>query len=345
MAAARSSKSAIERLREVRDWGMVCIVTHYGPFSVGAADIERIRSADFSRFVNRLLETEVAAGGMAGTALESTYRDNTPDGGVDAALRRATETAWIPAGDSAWQFKAGDLPPAKCKEELADAAYALDILRAGGKYRLVLGDTVTSAKIANRRTALREKAQELKIALVDDSIEVIGADGLARWVEQYPALAVSSCLGGTGYVGQTFDEWSRSRRHRGQWTTSDSRQRAIDGIRQVLGATSQRDIHIDGVSGLGKTRLVLEALRGHAFEPLTVYASAADDFQSPSLAQLQAQGRIAVVIVDECDARRHEVYASVLTQDTSLRLVTMGESTGGSTRSAMVGSRVSRMTP
>ena len=247
------------------------------------------------------------------------------------------ETAWIPAGDSAWQFKAGDLPPAKCKEELADAAYALDILRAGGKYRLVLGDTLTSAKIANRRTALREKAQELRIALADDSIEVIGADGLARWVEQYPALAVSPFLGGTGYVGQTYEEWSRSRRHQGEWTPSDSRQRAIEGIRQVLESESQRDIHIDGVSGLGKTRLVLEALRGHAFEPLTVYAPAADDFQSPTLAQLQAQGRTAVVVVDECDARRHEVYASVLTQDTSLRLVTMGEPTGSSTRSAMVG--------
>lgn len=312
-------------------------MTLFGPFSVGADDIERIRSADFSQFVNRLLEAEVAAGGMAGTALESTYRDNTADGGVDAALRQATKTTWIPAGESAWQFKAGDLPPAKCKEELEGASYALGILRAGGKYRLVLGDSMTSAKIANRRNALREKANELGISLEPDSIEVIGADGLARWVEQYPALAVSPLLGGAGFVGQTFEEWSRSRRHQGEWITSESRQNAIDGIRQVLEGDSQRDIHIDGVSGLGKTRLVLEALRGHALEPLTVYAPAADDFQSPTLALLQAQGRTAVVVVDECDARRHEVYASVLAQDTSLRLVTMGEPTGNSTRSAMVG--------
>ncbi|RYF52419.1 MAG: hypothetical protein EOO27_28590, partial [Comamonadaceae bacterium] len=274
---------------------------------------------------------------MAGTALESTYRDNTPDGGVDAALRRASQTAWIPAGDSAWQFKAGDLPPGKCKEELEGASYAQEILRAGGKYRLVLGDTMTSAKIANRRTALREKAFELGITLETDSIDVIGADGLARWVEQYPALAVSPFLGGTGYVGQTFEAWSRSRRHQGPWTSSDSRQSAIDGIKKVLEGESQRDVHIDGVSGLGKTRLVLEALRGHAFEALTVYAPSADDFQAATLAQLQDQDRTAVVVVDECDARRHEVYASVLTHDTSLRLVTMGEPTGNSTRSPMVG--------
>lgn len=315
---------------------MVVTVTHYGPFSVGGADIERIRSADFSQFVNRLLEAEVAAGGMAGTALESTYRDNTPDGGVDAALRQATETVWVPAGDSAWQFKAGDLPPAKCKKELEDATYALEILRAGGKYRLVLGATMTSAKTSSRRTALRDKARELGIALVDDSVEVIGADGLARWVEQYPALAVSPLWGGTGHVGQTFDEWSRSGPHQGEWTLSESRQHAIDGIRQILEGESQRDIHIDGASGLGKTRLVMEALRGHAFEPLCLYAPAADDFHVPTLSQLQAQGRTAVVVVDECDIRRHEVYGSVLTQGTSLRLVTIGEPTGSSTRSAIV---------
>ena len=312
-------------------------MTIFGPFSVGADDIVRIRSADFSWFVNRLLEAEVAAGGMAGTALETTFRDNTADGGVDAALRQATETVWIPAGESAWQFKAGDLPPAKCKDELGGATHALEILRAGGKYRLVLGDSMTSAKITNRRSALREKANELGITLAADAIEVIGADGLARWVEQYPALAVSPLLGGAGYVGQTFEAWSRSRRHQGEWTTSESRQNAIDGIRQVLEGDSQRDIHVDGVSGLGKTRLVLETLRGHALEPLTIYAPAADDFRSPTLAHLQAQGRTAVVVIDECDAGRHEVYASVLTQDTSLRLVTMGEPSGKSTRSAMVG--------
>jgi hypothetical protein len=196
---------------------------------------------------------------------------------------------------------------------------------------------MTSAKLANRRSALREKANELGITLSADTIEVIGADGLARWVEQYPALAVSPLLGGPGYMGQTFEEWSRSRRHQGEWTTSESRQNAIAAIRQVLESDSQRDIHIDGVSGLGKTRLVLETLRGHALEPLAIYAPAADDFQAPTLALLQAQGRTAVVVIDDCDAGRHEVYASVLAQETSLRLVTMGEPAGKSTRSAMVG--------
>jgi hypothetical protein len=316
---------------------MVVTVTHYGPFSVRGSDIDRIRSADFSQFVNLLLEAEVAAGGMVGTALESTYRDNTPDGGVDAALRRATGSAWIPAGDSAWQFKAGDLPPAKCKKELEGAAYALDILRGGGKYRLVLGDSITSAQTTNRRAALRDMAQGMGIALVDDSIEVIGADALARWVQQFPALAVAPFLGGLGYVGQTFGEWSSSGRHQGEWTPSESRQRAIDGIRHVVESDSQRDVHVDGVSGLGKTRLVMEALRGHAFEPLCLYAPAADQFQASTLAYLQAQERAAVVVVDSCDVRTHEVYASVLTKDTSLRLVTMGEPTGSSTRSAMIG--------
>ncbi|BCT76430.1 hypothetical protein SCMU_22720 [Sinomonas cyclohexanicum] len=308
----------------------------FGPFSVSAAQISGLGAANFGQFVGRLLATEAAAHGMAGTALETTYLENVGDGGVDAGLRHAQATPWIPAGDSAWQFKAGDLAPGKCKAEIINASKAIEVLRAGGQYRLVLGKSLTTAKIDSRHKKLIEGAAELGIDSAATRIEVVTADGLARWSEQYPALAVSPVLHGTGAIGQTFDEWSQSNRHTTLWVSSPDRDAQIAAIRDVLSTGTQPDLHLDGVSGLGKTRLVLEALRGQPYEVVVVYASAADSFPVPILNQLQSQKRTAVVVVDECDRKQHEIYASIIHSGSTIRLLTIGEPGGNTTRTPMI---------
>ncbi|GAA3310881.1 hypothetical protein [Arthrobacter ramosus] len=308
----------------------------FGPFSVAPEQISGLGGANFGQFVSRLIATEAAAHGMRGTVLETTYLENIGDGGVDAGLRHAAGTSWIPAGDSAWQFKAGDLAPGRCKTELRGAARALEILQGGGQYRLVLGASLTSTKIDKRRNALIETAVELGIAGADKVIDVVTADGLARWAEQYPALAVSPVLRGIGHIGHTVDEWSRSKLHATSWVTSTSRETQIDAIRQVISGNEQLDLHVDGESGLGKTRLVLEALRGQPYEAIVIYAPAADEFPVAVLGHLQAQERSAVVVVDECDRKQHEVYSSVLHAGSAIRLLTIGEPGGNSTRSPMI---------
>ncbi|WP_294180657.1 hypothetical protein [uncultured Schumannella sp.] len=308
----------------------------FGPFSVEPAQVAALGGANFGQFVSRLLATEVAAHGMAGETLETTYLENVGDGGVDAGVRHAIPTRWIPAGESAWQFKAGDLTPAKCKAELKGATWAAEILRNGGKYRLVLGASLTSAKLAARRAKLIEAATELGIADPESKIEIVAADRLAGWIEEYPALAVSPLLRGTGVIGQTLDEWSRSNRHATSWVSSDDRDNKIEAIRNLVSGSDPLDLHLDGVSGLGKTRLVLEALRGQDCEPLVVYSLAADSFPVTVLSQLQSQGRTAIVVVDECDGKQHEIYASALATGSSIRLITVGEPGGIATRTPMI---------
>lgn len=88
-----------------------------GPFAVAPEQVARLGAA-FATFINHLLAVEVAAAGLAGTSLTTTYKENVGDGGVDAGLDCETATSWLPTGASAWQFKAGDLGPAACKNEL-----------------------------------------------------------------------------------------------------------------------------------------------------------------------------------------------------------------------------------
>ena len=83
----------------------------FGPFSVDPAQVVGLGGALFQNLVSRLLAAEVARAGMAGSDLHTSYQANVGDQGVDAGVYAAIKTEWIPAGDSAWQFKAGDLSP------------------------------------------------------------------------------------------------------------------------------------------------------------------------------------------------------------------------------------------
>lgn len=297
------------------------------PFAVAPEQIARLGDS-FTPFINQLLDIETAAAGMGGVTLNTTYRVNLADGGVDAGIRRAVETRWLPAGDSAWQFKAGDLAPQKCADELKDATEALDVLRDGGRYRLVIGAGLTDQKIKNRRLKLIAQAEEtlsIKIDPDGDVIEVLDANSLARWAQEYPYLAVSPMLGGIDTVALNYESWAKSNRHDSIWVPSESREELKQQIAEFIGGDRQVDLRIEGVSGLGKSRGVLEAIRGTEYEPLVLYVRAADDLAPNLIPRLLNQDRIGIVVVDDCGGKRHEALASQLPSGSRLRLITIGE--------------------
>ncbi|WP_286932958.1 hypothetical protein [Microbacterium sp.] len=305
-----------------------------GPFSVDPQQVEGLEGSPFADLVGRLLEAELASAGLAGTALTQTYRTNAPDGGVDAGLDSDLATVWVPLGQSAWQFKAGDLAPAACKTELLGATAALEVLKNGGSYRLALGRSLTPAKIAKRKAALEDAARSVGITVDAGTIEVLNADHLARWAEVYPAVAISPLIRGIGIIGQTFDEWSASVSHKTTWVASEARDKQIESLQEAIQSGDESGVHVEGVSGLGKTRLVMEALRGQPNQGLVIYVPSEDQFTPAVLSQLQTQGRSAVIIIDECDAKRHDIFAAMLQTGTKIRLVTVSEPSQRAARAA-----------
>jgi hypothetical protein len=286
--------------------------------------------------VNELLRVESAAANLDGGQLTTTYRDNIGDKGVDAGLRRAVATRYIPSGDSAWQFKAGDLPPSKCKNELRGASAALDVVRAGGTYRLVLGADLTDTQVRNRRVALEEEAAELGIDVQFGMFQILNGSDLAAWTEEHPALAVSPLLHGIDNVAHPFAEWSASNRLTGPWVDAPSRDSITEAVREFVTGSNMVDLHIEGVSGIGKTRAVLEAIRGQDFEPLVAHVYAADVLPPTLIHQLQTKARHTILVVDECDAKRHETLAHQLPAGSPVKLITIGEPTGYRPRVAPV---------
>jgi hypothetical protein len=296
----------------------------FGPFSVDPGQVVGLGGAVFQELINRLLTDEVTAGGFSQVNLRTSYQANVGDRGVDALIESAEETSWVPAGDSAWQFKAGDLGPEGCAAELAGATFAHEILRRGGKYRLVLGKGMEAHLIDERERRLREKASELGFDVSNDNFKVIDGNQLARWIEQYPGLAMSSVIRASGSYAVGFDRWVRKQSNRIIWVPSRERDEVRTQILDLLNSSGPMDLRIEGPSGIGKTRAVLEALRGAQHESLVLYVGDANDLDSSVIDHLIIKKRSVVLVVDECTRKRHKVFAENLEVGAGVRLVTIG---------------------
>jgi len=219
---------------------------------------------------------------------------------------------------------------------LRGASAALAVLAGGGSYRLVLGKSLTPEQMTDRREALEAVIRDLGIPDRPGQVEVLNGDSLARWAEEFPALASSPVIRGVNVIGQTFDEWSNSAMHRAGWIGSGVRDQEILDLRGEIEAGDDLGVRVEGGSGFGKTRLVMEALRGHIAEVLVVYVPSEDQFDPAILSRLHRQGRAAVVVIDECDARRHDTFAGMLQAGTRIRLITIGERSGHTSRAPMI---------
>jgi hypothetical protein len=308
-----------------------------GPFDVSAAQVARL-DARFSEFVKRLLAAEMAAHSLRGRALVVNSNENTADGGVDAGLRGASRTDWLPEGDSAWQFKRSDLSPKSCAEEFEKATWAHEFVAKGGAYVVALGVPRNDRLITRRREAVARKAIELGLLATDDPerICVYDAEQLARWASHFPSLAVSRLLGGPGSSAIDHESWSRSRKHQASWVADDPRRAAIQAIRDEVMSSGIIELRVQGEGGIGKTRLVMEALRDETLRPLVAYVDSERSVGGELLGHLVEEGRAAILVVDDCPAERHVKLAERLPADPGVKLITLGGEGVAATRSPVI---------
>lgn len=295
-----------------------------GPFEIAAEDVARLGTG-FTDAVNRLLETEAAAAGMAGSSLVLNRVEPLQDGGVDAAIHDAPGGGdWIPEGDSAWQFKRSDLQPTKCAKEFVEADWAQEYVRAGGAYVMALGAPLPDKKLDRRRDAILEKAAGLGLGTGRDWLRVYDANSLARWISLYPSLAISRVMGGPGSAAVDFSTWADFRLGRMEWVADEARENAIQTIRSALSEHASADLRVEGTHGVGKSRLALEAVREDRLAPLVVYIADEAEMTGEMFHDLVGSKGSVVLVVDRCPADRHGSFAQRLRNDPRTKLVTIG---------------------
>ncbi len=291
-------------------------------FSISPEDLKHLGADRAVDFFRRLLWSESSRVGIGKNLVDVPNCINEGDGGIDALIKEASPSSveLIPPGMSGYQIKSSDLQPAACKNELHqgnDLTKPLKpeikkLLDANGTYILVLFDDITVQKKNDREAALREELT--KLGYPSANFRVYSANQIAAFSGHFPALVawfkneLRQC--------KPFSSWAKDREIGvpKSYVFDEIRGRLMSEIRDKIRNPGGECaiFRITGLPGIGKTRLVFEALSPEDIRQRVIYVKA-DLFRQTELYHLLQNDESihAVVVIDECNLNQHDEYMRV----------------------------------
>lgn len=318
------------------------------PFEVTDKEIIRLTDYQLTSLLSKLLHLEVAAAGIPASSVSVSMQINVADGGEDGLVNwqgGPERTDWIPNRLTLFQCKATDMPPAECKKEVCIKhstqlkSRVEDVLDNGGSYVLFYNRGCNPKRQAPRLKSFREAIAAAGKGYADSAdIQIYDASKIAVWVNQYiPAvIAVRRWTGGhLPSALLTWEGWEKYDENRFEFVSDEWLDERISQIRSSFTA-SRRIGRIVGLSGLGKSRLALEAFRPpedksanpqqQALSDQVVYLDAAHTSDNlPALvAEWRTQGLSGTFVVDNCEPDVHRQLAKEIGHvDSRMSLLTL----------------------
>lgn len=324
-------------------------------FDIEKDELLRLSDSQLEELIARLAEAEVAAQGHSPAWVRWSGSINAPDDGIDIHVQIPVDTlstGFLARPDTIFQAKKHSMPKGRITNEMITggelSAAISDQASKGGSYIIVsLDDDCSPPMKAERVGAMRDAVK------VDPNNAVIHLDfydrsKLAQWLRQHPSVLLwAKRKLGQGYSGwQPYGSWSNPPQGaedtlisapgvtvmlpsgKGQKLSIED---AIEPMRDLIRSTNKA-VRITGLSGVGKTRIVQalfdEKVGAHALDrTVAVYVDTGaepDPSATAMLDRLIAEGRRAVMILDNCPSDLHSALASkVSTSGGDVRLITV----------------------
>ena len=310
------------------------------PFEVAGAHIAALTERTFPDLLRRLLNAEAEANNLPADGIQVASNIHAADGGVDGRIIWSdgpARTPFLRGRHNQFQLKAGKISPSQAGKEVTKKGAVKDMVRSaledGGHYIMLCARSYTPAQIDVRRARIREALHDVGMTIHDDQVDFRDADQIALWANRHPSVAVwvkEQTEPGTIGPFRSWSSWARD--DRPPWE-EDERLPVFGGRLRDLLAEPRQIVRVVGPPGVGKTRLVFEAL-GHTEEEaglclsdLVMYAVQSVDGAeviNQVVQQLSDKRARAVVVVDDCDPDAHQILAGmVLRQGSRLSLVTI----------------------
>ena len=306
-------------------------------FTVTDEDLGRLDSTKAVLFFRELLWAEARRIGVEISKINVSIRTNVQDGGVDATVDEAqveTGCGIIKLGQTSYQIKSGDFKPwqeSKIKDELFSKGNLGESIQAclhpdvGGTYVLVC--TGIDPNTSEQRKSLNHIKKHLKCCGYPDAkVEVWGQDKLIGFLKFFPSLALSVNRNDRGNF-QTHNSWSQDDDMGKKFVSGQKQDELIAKIQDEL-RRSDRAIHIRvlGESGIGKTKLILEATRTCDLTPLVIYCTAAQFRDSNLMNEILRDDNqfSAVLVIDECNSEhRSYIWNKLKSRGPRIKLITV----------------------
>ena len=319
-----------------------------GPFEVNVADITALPSSDLPDLFRRLLHSEAQAWQLPAPEIHVAENTSAPDGGEDGRIRwkgGVEQTRFLPSRFCQLQIKGGKVTLiATAREVLGRTGQLKPMVRAalddGATYMLLCTQPYTQQAIEARQGAIRESLRQHGMPITDDRIQFRDASQIATWVNAHPAVAVWVLQQTRPERLGPFRPWThwrnRAEHFRSAWVADDR----LPAVRDWCARAEKPKgvARVEGLAGIGKSRLVLEGLGNEQSNvtELVLYAVASSEPANIiDTIQGLADSRLrAVVVVDECSPELHRTLGRIVRQQGSdLSLITLDDEVTGSLES------------
>jgi len=243
--------------------------------------LDQFKVVEFFRF---LLWAEADHHGISMNLIDIPTCINVSDGGLDAFIEnnKFIENSLIPEGLSGYQIKNHNIKPQECKNELYINREKSklkprihDLLEKNGTYILVIFHRLTKTMKEKRLVAIIE---EFKKYVKEPKVKIYDISFLSGFIRKYPSLITYFKPNLT--KAQFYDTWALNHNitFPKSYVYDKSREEIMIRVRELLRNGNTRFICIEGLYGLGKTRLVFETLKEDDLKSVTIYYKDRNDF-------------------------------------------------------------------
>ncbi len=199
-------------------------------------------------------------------------------------------------------------------------------LELDGHYLLVcFGLDLTPKQRNDGQLLIAKLFEEAGFSNVGRRIEVFGQSQIASYFERYPSLRLS-LMGGSDDDFLSVSEWSQHAHMSNQIALSEDQSQLINTLREKLQGETKH-IRILGEPGIGKTRLVLEAVRSAEIAPGILYVQHGSKFSQTKLFRelLRENPKYPLILIlDELSEREmSEIWGHLKNRCGSLKLISL----------------------
>lgn len=293
---------------------------------------ERLSLLDDTRFAvvcNNLLVQAAIRNGIDRAHLALNLATKEPDGGIDARCVDAlgTHGRLFPRPNSVYQFKSGNFSCSAgsvAKSDILDKPRIMEAIKAGHAVIFLIardrGDGFEAQVLM--------EAQKLGVPIKEGQLKVLTGSTLATLIQSIPALAA-----GVQELDMhllRFDDWAGEEPFRNPYQADTNLKARLGELRSMLEVPRAR-VRIVGSPGNGKTRTVLEAIRGTGKEGITLYAHQPQEVSGQLLQYLRNTPDVmCLLVVDEVDDdNAHDLRSKCDTMPHGVGLILIGIDASG----------------
>ncbi|MBW1215738.1 hypothetical protein KYI92_18465 [Pantoea allii] len=310
-------------------------------FDIEKDELLRLSDTQLEELIARLAEAEVTMHGHSPACVNWSGSITAPDGGIDIHVQIPVDqlkAGFLVRPNTVFQAKKHKMPKAAIEKEMGSGKALSPILseqaRKQGSYIIVsLGDDCSPSGKSERLKAMREAVKD-DLNKSNLHLDFYDRSKLIQWLRQHPSVMLwAKGKLGQGYSGwQPYGAWSNPPQGvtdtlilapgvtitlpsgKGQKLKIDE---AINPMRTLIRSTNKA-VRITGLSGVGKTRIVQalfdESIGTDALDrTVAMYVDTGCEPVPSATAMLDkliAEGRRAIMILDNCPSELHASLAS-----------------------------------